>query len=226
MPPDSQAKGVGFGNLVVWPCSPTRPLSEVPQQGLLLRYLNTRRAFSDCSGERRARAAGRGGDGALATMRWRENLSFRDNQARAVKMCFRVLLCGNHWEKRSYQQKEQDADTSRKGLEFRFQSPSLTQLFFTSSLGACGLAGSLGNGYVSHDRPIWYRQTAPALSGEHFCFVFFDKAYICDLKILATGTLETAAGTLRAEGSPCGHTRCVMAELRPKQSWTLNWFFP
>ena len=89
--------------------------------------------------------------------------------------------------------------------------------------------GSLGNGYVSHDRPIWCRQTTPALSGEHFCFVFFDKAYICDLKILATGTLETAVGTLRAEGSPCRHTRGIMAELRPKQSWTqgpANYFSP
>ena len=35
-------------------------------------------------------------------------------------MCFKVLLCGNHWEKLFYQQKEQDADTSSEGLEFGF----------------------------------------------------------------------------------------------------------
>lgn len=94
-------------------------------------HLNTSKAFSDCSGELQARSAERGGDGALAKMRWRDNLWIsadvffpvsitRDNQERAVKMCFKVLLCGNHWEKLFYQQKEQDADISSEGLEFGF----------------------------------------------------------------------------------------------------------
>lgn len=33
------------------------------------------------------------------------------------------------------------------------------------------------------------------------CFVFFDKAYICDLKILAPGNLETAVD-MRGQGQP------------------------
>lgn len=65
-------------------------------------------------------------------------------------MCFKVFLCENHLEKLFYQQKEQDADTSSEGLQFRFQSPShAVTIFHLPSPSEHMTTGCQGNGYVA-----------------------------------------------------------------------------
>lgn len=98
----------------------------------------------------------------------------RNNQERAVKLCFKVLLCENRLETLFYQQKKQDADTSSEGLRFGFSSPSprapSPRLGFPPPLSSrahgTGTAGCSCNGCIAHDLELY-----DPVQSDHSCLI-------------------------------------------------------